>query len=337
MCGRTGWSPPREVICDMDTKQFWYTLEVRESAVLCWPLVGRPGRQFTFDLEAKTLWWMVCMRVEQWRVIPTMVCSPLRLKAEAHLANGLWMQMDGQPMTLREFAASRAFAHVPEKVRASLHRQLPVHDDAASYTPNDVKLALMRNANPDMSVMMAEEAVRVALLDEKKIDDKLDLSDLDFMIDCAIKGDIGAFIDDAEKTSKKKQALAAELTEVTKSVAKHFASHPPSAKAKTHDKSLQNELTKGKKAIASRQRWFAPADGNLGALIDMCCPPLAKCTIDSKNGRYFCVYRGSQRKSFSWTERGHGVAATMVLNWLWGQHTAATGQECPIPKDWLQI
>lgn len=227
-----------------------------------------------------------------------------------------------------------------KKVRAALHRQLPVHDDAASCAPNDVKLALMRNANPDMSVMMAEEAVRVALLDEKKIDDKLDMSDLDFMIDCAIKGDIGAFIDDAGKTSKKKEALVAELAEVTKSVAKHFASTPPpppSAKAKTHDKSLQNELTKGKKAIASRQCWFAPADGNLGALIDMRCPPLAKCTIDSKNGRYFCVYRGSYRNSFSWIERGHGGAATMVLNRFWGQHMAATGQEFPIPKDWLQI
>lgn len=88
--------------------------------VLCWPLVGRPGRQFTFDLQAKTLWWVVCMREEQWRVIPTRVCSPLRLKAEAHLANGLWMQMDGQPMTLREFVASRAFAHVPEKGAGSL-------------------------------------------------------------------------------------------------------------------------------------------------------------------------------------------------------------------------
>ena len=58
-------------------------------------------------------------------------------------------------------------------------------------------------------------------------------------------------------------------------------------------------------------------------------PAVGSIHPDASNGRWFLVHPLLGRRSISWSERGHSLAAGMCLHQLWSWHMEASGGDPP--------
>ena len=332
--------PKGHVVVDMELKSFYLVLDVWKTGALAWPLQGMPGKRFVLSTRMKKLPFLFVFDEDKFRIVPTSCRSPLRSKLLGdNRALQLSLDVVGDPMTLREFAASVAYQHVPEVTREFLIHECFPKEVATKLveSPEGQVMALMRHTLPDLSPLQAEEAMRRASACQICCESGLGDVDMTMVMDVAILGDQGSILKSVQDNEKLQKKLVVKLADAMTVVKAHFKSKPPSASAKAFDKQLLSLVQSKTKLPATRDRWFASADKNAIQHLETWKPASARVCVDDPNGRYLCNYPGTDRKSFSWSKRGQQKAVVEVLRWFWAEHSKATGIECPFPADFLEM
>lgn len=324
--------PRGQVVCHMHTKAFFLVLESWKAGCLAWQLQANGPKRFQFDPRPGQLTWLHCFDIKTWMVAPAENRSPLhsRLINDGRRCD-ICFENNSKPMTLHEWAASEGYKDVPEEVVRMLADRLPSPVPETGPV-EECLLSLMRHANPDMSPLMAEAALRKVAASACRCEADLVDFDIDLALDMANSGDHGAIKDAIEDNTNARTQRATKVQQAVAALKRHFEQRPPSTKAKAHDR----DILKQKKQPNTKARWLAQASEHEQQHIEMWKPTVARVFVDDKNGRYLLSYPGADRKSFSWTSRGHTSAAVASLKWLWDAHYEATGIACPIPESFFQ-
>lgn len=288
-----------------------------------WELHGKPA-----ELNLK-----VALSLDEWYVLPSELQSPLRRFLEGERDLGVFrFTIVGKSTPVLMWQALRCFAKVPEfaltKMLMELEVDLREHNITGEGRVADrLALWLMLRLDPSLGSSAAAERIRQRQLAENTHTSEF-LDDLtpEAISDCVLLGDqkdTAAVVEERHKVIKQR---AANKQGVEDLITNFYPKAPEIGK-----KSLSKAQAKkhAQTVMADRRRFFASLDANADWTVAQSMPPSVMLVTDEPNGRWLISHPNFKVKSISWSMRGTGKAAKLVLATAWGWHTESTGEPMP--------
>ena len=265
------------------------------------------------------LQWRFSFNFDPRQVIPTRFGSPLPVAHSTGKAVGtrVCFIATGPAMPLLKWHCKHGFPHIPEAPLRALHAEfgLELPPSQGGAFKQRLVASLLLHLEPGMSADEAAQALQTASMIEHVDGATFDAIDEEMINDVVLA---------SERSSMKEYCKEVQLAE-----------------AREKDQRIAiKEITSACKFKPSRKvqarpapRWSGAADApasDVMAWLLKHAPPAGNVMADAGNGRWFVTYpfRGWGR-SISWSRRGHGCAAGMVLHQLWSWHHDATGAALP--------
>ena len=349
--------PSRHVVRNLTTDEYFLVLETHSSvAALLWPL--RPdGDYFDVQVSLSRLRWTVVTAIDTWQVCDARACSPLhQFLAEKVCRGCIRLKRQDEPRGLLEWHASRGFAGLPEtvlsKVKAELGVQLAEENlkDAHGCKQEALAAALVCHVAPGWGEADVAAALRRRLLLERAEDvDSLEVAlDEEALQSTLVTDDFRVgkqWLGEARKSVKSQQELAEKVPGVVAAVAKKMKKvrseliasnpHAGSRVPKPFGCVIADSGLKAEKKVIVKKHWKpAMLRGDLSIVRELL-PMCATHCIDAVNGRILlCNRLTMERKSVSWTLRGHKAAMAQALTKAWDWQFDATGERSSFSHIW---
>jgi hypothetical protein len=314
-------APEGHLLAEKATSTVFIIIKALEHAFLAWPAKRLTEKFWTLE-KVKKLQWKTMVDFDTFKVVPTRFVSPLHLFAsgQKEIPQVVW-KVVGKPQPLLTHHARNGFAHISEGVMQKVYidkgwEEPPVARGDADRR-QEIALGLMSKIEPETTQEAALEAIRRAhLLAHPDAGCELQINQ-EMLRDVVLAGEQAKFVDfmkDAEAAQAKaekrhKQARVA--------VARHFT------------KKQAGAARGGRRAAPRWQAREGERVEEVLGFITSHAPAVGSIHPDASNGRWFLVHPLLGRKSISWSERGHSLAAGMCLHQLWSWHMEASGGDPP--------
>ena len=312
-----------------------YSLKCTESGILGWPLIrSENGRVRLLGTGARVEFYF-CTTFEQVFVFPFQVQSPLKsfLQGVALGDISINATLAAEPVDVLTYQASRGFAGVSEQSLTKLAGKYPriekiLDEPLVDGMPLDLHLAseLVLELLPAIDEEDFQKAMHTRSIEsgdvESHLTDFVDEDDLLEIVESSSHRHMRNFKNKADGAKTYQQHCFRLINSLVQT------------KFKSGKKKKGSKRSKPKTALTKVEagRWWASVRGDM-AFINAHAPPVGLCHQDDVAGRFLACYPGKRRKSVAWTRRGMKAASTLILRYMWGWHTEATGVQCPYPLE----
>ena len=273
-----------------------------------WQLQRVRGDVFTLDTKAKGLVWHFTTSFTDFRVLPKHAISPASAVAAGE-RNFFGLQYKlGPAQGLLQWHAEHGFPCVPEAAMRKLYGtelkiQAPDDTQSADVLVN-LKLCAMSHLAPEMSQHQAVVAIGKAHAKE------------DRSCTCQVELD-DDMLRDVVNPKEHKEINDFKTEVKTAKLAKQVAVAAAEKAVATYIKKKGKPGTLAKQALPIWKAVAHESTDKATAYLKRHLPPPARLVQHAKHGAWEVGFPGYQRRSFSWTARGHTKTIAMVLHWAW--------------------
>lgn len=329
---RAGLLPEGEIVVSESSGDAMFVVKTLDCAFIAWPAEQLAPGVWVRMKGVRKLSWRFCFDEADYKVLPSMDCSPLRLHLEGCGHNRIGRKQTGGAEDLLRWLARHGFPGCSESLLKTLYKtfggEAPVvgnDDDSDSRTV--LALGCMAAVYPEWTEDLALKALHTGFcLNNKDTSGSMQI-DQTMLQDVVLPNE--------------QSKVASYAKEVTIAKAK-FDLHKKSRGALIRRFFKPAASTSGGRAARPQAtpRWLPKKNArssDVTQFLEKHKPSPAAIICDDYNGRWRLLYPDRQWRSISWTKRGYEKAVAVALHLLWSWHGEATGETPKWPLEDLAL